>query len=94
MEMKFIRVYMLSDDKSKSPEAAKDGLVNTYHIKRIVEQPATDDDKISFGLRFKDKKKMIDTVCELQMVDNIWIRIPYTEAEFMKMYKNTRLAGY
>jgi hypothetical protein len=86
MEMKFVRLFLFS--RSDSPVKLNDGAINTMHIKRIVEQPASDDEKIAFGLKFK-KKKMIETVCELQCVNDIRIRIPYTEAEFMKMYENT-----
>jgi hypothetical protein len=88
MEMKFVRIYILKTDDSGSPKPACEGMVNTIHIRHIVEQPASDDDKISWGLTFKNKK-MIDTVCELQCVNNICIRIPNTKAEFIKMYENT-----
>ncbi len=86
MKMKFVSVYILSDHTSTTTKAASEGLVNTSHIRNIVEQPANDDDKISFGLRFKNKK-MIDTVCELQLVNDMWVRVPYTKAQFLKMYE-------
>jgi hypothetical protein len=88
MEMKLVRIYILKTPDSESPKPAVEGMVNTMHIKRIVEQPASDDDKISFGLKFKNKK-MLDRVCELQCVNDICLRVPYTKAEFMKMYENT-----